>query len=368
MIKRFTHLLYCALLLSGCSQHIIDDLALIDTVTYDLSENEEKPLTVAVNYPIVTKEGDFDNEVLSVDAKSSKDARLQFKNMTNLELVSGQLTVALFGEEFAKTGISDILDTFMRDPSLGPRVYFAISEGRAIDFINLKPKQGPNPPKYLRTIFERAAYTKEVTNYNSLQFIRDYFDDGIDPIMPYIILKDGKINLDGYALFDRDQFIEKISPEQASILFFLRKDIPRGTISMEVGREKESNFPKQLLFNYHQKKFDLDIKMSSTNPISVDITIELEGSVLEYTGETLLDAEKAQKKFEKKINRYLTGKSLETFQHFQELGVDPLGIGAHVRNKLSYKEWKEMNWDEVYPTITLNVHPKMKFMNIGQAK
>ena len=122
------------------------------------------------------------------------------------------------------------------------------------------------------------------------------------------------------------------------------------------------------MFDYRKTKWDIDVEIRDHKPISVNIAIELRGSVLEYTKDELTDSEKTQKKMEKEINEYLMGKSKELLKLTQELGVDPIGIGSYVRNKLSYEDWKKLNWDEVYPTIETNVDIKMQLVNTGQTK
>ncbi|TMU86652.1 Ger(x)C family spore germination protein [Bacillus sp. BHET2] len=356
-------------LLAGCEKNIIDKLGMIDAVGYDLSEDKEVPLMVTVNFPNVTKQGVYQNKILTVNAKSSKDSRIRFNHRSNLKLVSGQITVALFGTDLAKVGIKDILDTYMRDPSLGPRVYFAVAEGTAREMLEFQPVDDTNSSLYLRTFLEKLDSENERINYNTYQFNRDYFDDGIDPIMPYYKIRDRNISIDGYALFNDDQFVHHLSPTLSGVLFTLRKDTPKGTFSIEIAPPNDKHaFPDQLMFDYKKTNWEMDIEIKDHKPISVKMSIELKGSVLEYTKDELTDSEKSQKKMEKEINEYLIKKSKELLKLTQELNVDPIGIGGYVRNKLSYEDWKKLNWEEVYPTIDMNVDIKMKLINAGQTK
>ncbi|WP_273128849.1 Ger(x)C family spore germination protein [Bacillus weihaiensis] len=366
--------IFILLFSTGCaSNQIIDDLAMIDTVTYDVSEDEEKPIAVTINFPTVSGEGTVHYDVLSTNAKSSKDSRMTLSNETNLEITSGQLNVAMFGEELARQGIDDILDTFMRDPTLGPRAFFCVTKDKAASFLFQKQKEGPDTSKYIRTYLEKRTLEKESLNFTAFQFLRDVSDDGVDPFLPYFIIEENHISQEGYALFKKDKFISSISPEMSAILFFLRKDVPKGTMSIEIKANEQNDqenipFPVQLVFNYSKSSYDTILEMKKDQPISVELNIHLEGSVLEYTGDELLDEEDVQKKLEKDVETYFTTKSQEFFTLTQELGVDPLGIGARIRNQLTYDQWKQLNWDETYPTIKLKVTPKMEFMNTGQAK
>ncbi|MCA1063297.1 Ger(x)C family spore germination protein [Rossellomorea sp. AcN35-11] len=355
--------------LSGCEKNIIDKLAMLDAVGYDLSDDREHPLTVTVNYPNVTKQGVYQNKILTVNAKSSKDSRIRLNHRSNMKFVSGQISVSLFGEHLAKVGIKNILDTYMRDPSLGPRVYFAVAEGTARELLEYQPTEGTNSSLYLRTFLEKLDSENEKVNYNTYQFIRDYYDDGIDPIMPYYKIREQSIAIDGYALFKDDQYIHHLSPTLSGILFALRKETPKGTFSFEIAPPDEEHvFPDQLMFDYKKTKYKMDVKIQDHKPTSIDISIELEGSVLEYTRDEQTDSEKAQKKMEKEINDYLMKKSNELIALTKELKVDPIGIGGYVRNKLTYEDWKKINWDDVYPELDINLDIKMQLVNTGQVK
>jgi spore germination protein len=352
--------------LTACGAQIIDELGLVDVIAYDVSDDEQEPLQVTINYPTITQDGEFDNKTLSTNAKSSKDSRMKFQNETNLHLVSGQVGVALFGEELAEKGLNDILDTFMRDPSIGARVMLAIGEGKAKDLLMHK-QGGVVSATYIRTFLEHISERKESTVYNMFQFVRDMHDEGSDSVIPYFSMEDKKIKLNGYALFKGDRYVKKLSNDESRILFLLRKDVPKGTftINIDESEEKES---KVLMFDYHQQRSEIAVKMSRGQPVKADIYIDIEGSVLEYSGKEGLDEEKNQRKLEKKINAYLNEKSTELIAILQEEGVDPLSIGSHVRSKMKYNEWKEMNWEEIYQAMDIAVHTRMKFMDIGKAK
>lgn len=354
-------------LLTGCGEQIIDELGLLDVIAYDDSGNEDEPLTVTINYPTITEDGEFEHKTLSVNAKSSKDSRRRLQKSTNLQLVSGQVSVALFGEELAEKGLNDIFDTFMRDPSIGSRVMLGVTAGQAKGLL-LHEQKGVSSAVYIRTFLENLRQKKESVNYNIYQFVRDMKDEGVDPIAPFFSIEGKEITLDGYALFNDSRYVGKLSNDESMYLFFLRKDIPKGTFTMDIPHSEQEGEKRVLMFNYYRQHQKLDIKMSGSQPVKADIYIDIEGSVLEYTGEEPLDEVHNQEKLERKVNAYLTEKSAELLKFLQETGVDPLGIGSHVRSKMTYEEWKELDWNTVYPAMDITVHSNMKFMDIGQVK
>ncbi|KPB06286.1 Ger(x)C family spore germination protein [Bacillus sp. CHD6a] len=366
-------LILLVLLLSACGERkqIVEELALINVISYDLSENEEEPLQVTINYPIINNEGELTNDILSVQSKSSKDARMKFTNLSNLQVVSGQVHLALLGRELAEKGILQILDTFKRDPNIGSHVNLAIAEDNGFDLLTFESKEGDSSASYLLTMFNKLKAEKESVNYHTFQFFRDYYDDGIDPFLPIVSIKDNKQAIVGYGLFKKDKYVEKINMGQSLILFYLRDDINKGIINLNVsvGEEEEDDKLLQSRVTFDYKKSDSNTSVKIKNDtVELKKNVELEISLLEYTGSMNLSEEKNQKIIEKKIEEYLNNRTNEFMGQLQEFGCDPIGIGKYVRNHMTYQQWQETNWDQLYSSMDINIKSKVKIMDFGKAK
>jgi spore germination protein len=48
--------------------------------------------------------------------------------------------------------------------------------------------------------------------------------------------------------------------------------------------------------------------------------------------------------------------------------VDPLGLGTHVRNKMTYSDWKSTDWHEEFFKMDVELNIKVKFKNVGKWK
>ncbi|WP_216828152.1 Ger(x)C family spore germination C-terminal domain-containing protein [Alkalihalobacterium elongatum] len=49
----------------------------------------------------------------------------------------------------------------------------------------------------------------------------------------------------------------------------------------------------------------------------------------------------------------------------QQLNADSIGIGRYVRNSISYKEWRQIDWREVYPNIHVTCNVEAEIRDFG---
>lgn len=357
----------CILIVAGCAQKkIIDDLALINAIGYDFSDDKENPLKVTSTFPIITKDRQYDRKTITVTAKSGKETREKTKYQTNLQLESGQLRVAVFGTEVAKQGLYPILSTLIRDPTIGTRVKMALGKNGASEILNLQIENEGQNATYLEQFISKMNIESRRINYNFFQFLRDYFDDGIDPILPIFKVENKNIGFDGMGLFQEDRLIEILNPLQSQLLFLMRKDIQHGILVHEIVLESEKK--ESIILMYEQTDYRIKVNSPSTDQRTATIYVELLGDVLEYTGEADFSDPKIGAKMEKLIGDYVNKRGSELILNFQKLQVDPLGIGQYIRNKMEYRDWKNLNWRDAYPNMNVEIQAVVKINSSGKWK
>jgi spore germination protein len=365
MIKVFVSIM--VFFLTGCAeQRIIDDLALINAVGYDVTDNEKNPLKLTVTFPIITKDGKYDRKTILVEGKSSKEAREKVRMKTNLKLESGQMRVSLFGQELANKGMLPLLNSLVRDPSIGTRAKLALAEDEASDILMLQIKNEGQNATYLEQFLTKLNRESLRTNYNIYQFLRDYYDDGIDPILPVFRVEKNNIAYNGIGLFQEDKLVEILKPSEARYLFLFREEMKQGNFveQIDVGEEEKAS----IMLNYELKEHHIKIQSSSTNPKQASIYIKLIGDVIEYTGKEEISDPKIQKKIEKLITKKIHQEGKELIVKLQKLQVDPLGINRYVRNKMNYKEWKALDKYQSYQDMNINIEANIIINSSGKWK
>jgi spore germination protein len=102
--------------------------------------------------------------------------------------------------------------------------------------------------------------------------------------------------------------------------------------------------------------------------MTVEVILDLKGSVLEYTGTMDLREEKHHRQLEKQVENYLISNSKKLLTKLQKYQTDPIEIGKLVRNSLSYETWNKMKWDNIYSNLNLKVKVKVDLINTGKSK
>ncbi|WP_218276443.1 Ger(x)C family spore germination protein, partial [Pseudomonas sp. FW305-BF6] len=80
----------CCLSLTGCGgSKVIENLAILEAVSFDQSDSNDNPIKTTVLFPTVSKEGMAGTQFLSASGKSSHETFVNLQNLTNLKLVGG---------------------------------------------------------------------------------------------------------------------------------------------------------------------------------------------------------------------------------------------------------------------------------------
>ncbi|SDX49804.1 Ger(x)C family spore germination protein [Paenibacillus sp. CF384] len=350
--------------LTGCEEsNVIEKLAVLEAGAYDLTESKENPIATTVLFPTVTREGKFDTMTLAANGKSIHDTFVKVQNLTNLKIVGGQGTI-LFGEELAKKGLINVVKSLKRDPEIGTRVKFALVEGQAGKLLELKFPSIEDNAEFIYMFLERASKQDKVLVTNQYRFLRDYYDDGIDPVLPVFTYEGKTIGLQGLAAFKEDRYVALLTSTETQMLNYLIGDITNGRLMINLSDGSTGDNVQLALSNINANN---DKKINTRN-MQAEIKLDVKGSVLEYTGTMDISKEKYAKQLEKRIEQYIETNSEKLIAKLQQYQSDPIGIGKVVRNHLSYERWHAMNWYEIYSKMTIKVKVKVELVNSGKSK
>ncbi len=360
-----------ACVITGCTdQRQIEKLGFSHSVGFDLikGEEEEERLQVTLVIPSMENQVDKKKQVLTTVSKSSKEARLKLSQQSDKRIVSGQVRNTLFGIALAKDGLWKHIDTFVRDPAIGPNVKLTIVNGNAHELLSRDYPQHALTGRYIDKLIEKEIQGQTVPEATIYSWSRDYYDDGIDPVAPLIYSLQDHVRIDGVALFNEDKYVGKIDPIHAVIFSFLRGDFRQGELYMEIPDEKKKGKEIVLLSSIINKR-NVDVeRLAGPQKFRVTMRMTIKGSVLEYLGERKLSNDAQKKELEHAIEKYIRQTSEQLTAHMQKVKADGMGIGKAVRNHVSYEEWDKMNWDEVYSKLKFEFQVKVKIRDNGKFK
>jgi len=364
-------ILFCSILIVmfgivGCGdQRILEKLGFTHTTSYDLLPNEnngtEDKLMISVSIPKADPDGPTKRETLTAVSTTSKTAKIMLSRKTELSLVSGQLRNTLFGLTLAQKGLWEHIDTLVRDPAISQRVKVTVVNGNAHDLLVKDYLPHPRTGKYIDRMLEKEGKAQTVPHITLFEFTRDLFDDGIDPVAPMIRSVNEDVVIDGIALFNEDRYITKINSDKLLIFSILRGNFKEGELSVDLKSEGEHVMLSSLV-----SKRKIKVQSSGHNQFSIDINISLKGSILEYIGNLHLSDEMDRKKLENSISEYIQIEMKDMVTKMQKSKVDSLGLGIRIRNSLSYSEWTNLVWKNIYPNIEVRCNVQTKIKDYGK--
>ncbi|MEC0242234.1 Ger(x)C family spore germination protein [Paenibacillus dokdonensis] len=357
-------LLGTALQMTGCnkSQRILEKLAIDHTIGYDLDEEQKLNVTAAI---INQGEGgsEVKQELITAEADSSKEAKIKLSRQTSRNIVSGQLRNTMYSMDVASQGIRKLIENLVRDPSISPRVKITVVNGSVKELLNSKFPNHPNTSQYVDHLLEKNWKNQNIPQVNIYQFTRDYLDDGVDPVAPIVRKKEDNVIIDGLALFKDDKYVGKLSPDYNMLFAMSRGKYRQGEIYIKLD-QNDSDGAVMLGTVSSDKKFKVWRKRSGG--FVVELFLEVKGDIMEYTGNVLLSNHKDIITIEKGISKYISNKMEDMVDIMKDKRADNVGLGKQVRNSISYKEWKTINWDELYPEVTFRCTVNTKIKSTGE--
>lgn len=349
------------LLLSGCvEKEILDDLYLETGKAYDyVSQNRIKGTAV---FPIYLPDKTIKNGFLSEEASSTREVIEKIERRAQQPLVRGSLDVVLIGEELGEKGIIDIADSLQRDASVGARVFLIITEGDAGDVLTGNYGNRGNGI-YIYNLIQHNISKRELPETNLHLFLYDYYQQGQSSYLP--ILKktsDESIAISGIALLSYDKVVAKIPDEDMFFFKIMVDRIAEGSHVIKMGKnpnKPEKNIEASVTSLHSKQKIRIDRK---ADPVKVDVEISIRGIIKEYTGDTL--GAKQMAAVENRMKADIEKECNTMIKSFQELGIDPLGIGQYQKHGVrgfDLKEWKK----DIYPKADIKVKAKVKILEAG---
>ncbi|MBT2643395.1 Ger(x)C family spore germination protein [Bacillus sp. ISL-41] len=351
MMKRILVVLsFFSLLLTGCvEKEIIDDVNIEMGVGYDQKDDE---IEGTIMVPIFNPDKKIGNFTFSATASSNRDLFQEIQRRSAQPIVTGSLEIAIFGEEIAKKGIRDFIDAFERDPSIGARVYFAVADDKAKEILTGTYGNRGNAI-HLSQLIKHNTETRNLPVTNMHLYLFELYQEGKDPYLPILKKEEPEvIDITGIALFKDDKMVSELPSDKMFFFKLLTDKFSEGSFKLEV--DDKDVAVKDL---DSKNKF----KLRKRKPYVIDLEIEINGLIREYTG-TIVTPEvikKIEKEFEDQVNKEATA----MIQDFQEMGIDPVGFGQFIKTKTRGFDFKR--WEDEYKNLTVNVKTDVIITEVG---
>jgi spore germination protein len=234
------------ILMSGClQQKPLEELGLVTAMGYDKEDEQLRGTIVYYEFdPLHTN----NSKIVSTLANTIKGIRQKENLSSSRKLVSGQLRIAIYGEELAKEGIISYIDTLSRDSEVGTMVYLSVAENSAYDLINnsQQSQEITNVGTYLYDLISQNVEAESLVSPTLHEFMQCYYSEGRDPVLPMLDFTDDTLLIKGLALFKDEKMKGIIDIDKSFYLKLMLDPYRAGTIEIAL--------PKKKIGNFHQKE------------------------------------------------------------------------------------------------------------------
>lgn len=307
--------------------------------------------------------------------KNTIDAAEQMQTKLSRQIFRGQRRIIVIGEQLARQGLKDILDTYSRDPRVNILSdIFVIKEGTAKDFLKTSYPLENIPAIGAVKEYNQIGAPQKVSFLNLLLSATS---EGIYPTMPAIVFgppssteeenREVQSNAKGFriggvGIFNKDlKLIGFLNADEAKVLGWVTQKRDKLVITAFVPQKKGS-------ISLDMNKMDSKIQpIIQRNKIKILITLTGRGAIRENnTGLDLTQLKNitlVQNTLDKQVEKTV----LKTITKVQKkYRADIFGFGNAIQRKDSH-QWKSLkkNWDKEFPEAEISVKANLTVRRIG---
>ncbi|PFG07651.1 Ger(x)C family spore germination protein [Bacillus sp. es.034] len=369
-ILNMTLSLIFLLILTSCAESsTLEKIGMITTVGYDKGEDEEINTTTLI---LETDPQSMDStNVISSRSLTSKGARIESNLKSPKKLESGQLRVALFGEDLAKDGLFNLADTLSRDHSISDLTFLAIVEGNAGDLIKHKYPQFSDAGQYVYKEIEQNIKGEVISSPTLHETVHDYYSVGVDPLLPLLKLEDDMINITGMALLNGDKMVGRISPSDSFYVKLVSDRFKAGNFEITFKNgEEDVLFPSlppsaDIAVALDTIKSKSTIELIDPDSMTFNLNIHINARLQEINRDINLSKNKNLELIEKKISKKITKEIEQLIQYSQSKQSDVFGFGEEYRTKEGHSKLTDEEWHDRFKDINVKVNTKFVIIRTG---
>ncbi|MEC0212237.1 Ger(x)C family spore germination protein [Paenibacillus ehimensis] len=371
MVMMAAMLLLAASAAAGCVQtRVLERLGLVIAAGYDEAPGD-KILGTSVLYEIDPGARERSNVITST-AYTSKGLRYNNNAESRKKLTSGQLRVIVYHEDLARKGLTELVDTMLRDPEVGSAVYLAISKGRAYDLMTRRYPEISNIGEYLFQSIQHNVENEEMVSPILHEYIRDLYSPGKDPVLPYIVQRNNEIILYGAALFRGDRMVATLPLREIFYLRLLREPFRSGMTEIGLSPEalrsiaSPSKGQKQIYLVLDSVKSESRIRLTNAKQPAFTVQVHMSGRLQEISSPVNLRNRQVIEVLEREASKAVQANTMAFIAKTQKLNVDPVGFGQKYRAQLRGSGLTADKWKQLYPKAKVRVEVVTTILRTGQ--
>lgn len=290
------------------------------------------------------------------------DTREKRQVKSNHKFVYGLEKVALLSEDFAKHGIENALDILFGNANMNDLAWLVVTKGKAVDILKFKVADYPTSSDYIKGIIDNC---KELNFFSEEYKIMDTYvrvgAEGRSLVLPYVEIKNSKIQIGGVALFKKDTMLKALDLEETKYMNFLRTNNVRGILSLQ------KSFDKQISMHGKVTR-KVSCYKTKEGKLIFDMNLEFKGNIVSNSlYKDFLKETDVIHNFEKSLEKDTEKKCNGLIDKMQnEYKIDCLELGRVAAAK--YGRGTGVDWDEVVSNSKINIKVKIKVEKFGRGE
>jgi spore germination protein KC len=386
--KRALIVILCISLLfiEGCwGKREVEQLAFIIAIGIDQGENPQE-LLITYQFAQPKKGGQSGSEInewtISTEVAHIPESMEKVYEILNRQPFLGTTKMIIIGEDLAKSGFNEAIDTYQRVYLFRRTMYLLVAKGTAQDILNTKLRNEQLPAISLLGRIEqyKGVSTFPVTRLG--HYLTVLSREGQAPILPVVeTLKSGEegiqyegekkgkaeeLRIQGVGVFKEGKLIGYLNDQETKGYMWLQNEVGTRFISspqidgVEVTTIVDN--PKTS-YSVSQEEDGLHFKYQ----------VKVKGVIDEIKGkQSMMNYEEWAafiKEAEKGIKQTVEKECYAAIQKDKGISADFLGIGRHIQQKKPslWKEFKN-NWDEKLSNLQVDVDVQVTLRHGGVAR
>ncbi|MBS3680592.1 Ger(x)C family spore germination protein [Ornithinibacillus massiliensis] len=354
-------------ILSSCLETAqLEDLGVITARGVDRIENQE----IEMNMAILQFQTNFTHPTTVVKGVSDtiKGARADANQSVSQYLVPGKMQLEIYGKELAQSGINPFIDTLIRDAAIPDTLLLAVAEEKARDIFHIPVENiSTNLGEFLHGLIEPSGESQIFPSVTLHKFAVIINNEGVDPILPMMGVRDDIPTITGIALFKDDKMKGQLPIELEHLFTIMDRPqtgelleliIPREAVSEYLMNSEEAEKIGEIRLVFLIEHGTTKKVLTDKEKLTFDTNIRLDVSLQEISSKYNLDDPKAINSLEKEVEKVLTAQYEDILEYLKEINADSFGYGTVYRINNKDGKLTDKEWDEKYPKldVTFNIN------------
>lgn len=366
-------LLLLTIFLASCVQtDEIENIGIINAQGMDLTASENIKSTFVVFQ--FTAQSEAITKTIQGEGITVEGAMEDAAHTSMYPLVPGKLKLTLFGEEMAKKGVFSLLDTQARDTRVPDSMYLAVGKPNAEEILSTNGEElSVDPGQYLYDLIHNHTNDHNIPRKTLQDFLRIYYDVGMDNILPIFKIEDDMPKHVGGALFHGDKMVGEITNDEIVYINLIQRTVRDKLHEIELPIEPFESYlePRQkgksdtIKVAFMIDKGTSKVNLTDVNALQFDSTTTLNLSLLEQSAGLVLDEVQAIQVLEKEIKKKLEKELDMVLEKLQTHKCDPFGFGLMYKETKEGKKITEKEWHELFPTIKVSFNIDVTLIRHG---